>query len=253
MNSRYLGRGLTFDDAYENCYISRETFRRFFHEFIKVGSDVLFQKYVKFPTAPEEIKSCRALYEMAGLDGAIGSTDATHVVVEKLSSNLKQNHKGGKSSMTTRSFNLTVDHTRRIIGCAPSAPGRWNDKTLQIYDPVMVNIHEGKLLKVTKLYACMQFFSCLISSRLIIMNNDTCMSIQNETFTLMYKDKHGAVKSALYQGAWLLVDNGYLKWSCCIPPMKYPVRYDEKRWSEMLESMRKDVECTFGILKGRSV
>ena len=26
---------------------------------------------------------------------------------------------------------------------------------------------------------------------------------------------------------------------------------DEIRWSEWLESMRKDVECTFGILKGR--
>jgi hypothetical protein len=26
---------------------------------------------------------------------------------------------------------------------------------------------------------------------------------------------------------------------------------DEIRWSKWLESMRKDVECTFGILKGR--
>jgi len=26
---------------------------------------------------------------------------------------------------------------------------------------------------------------------------------------------------------------------------------DEMRWSKWLESMRKDVECAFGILKGR--
>ena len=26
---------------------------------------------------------------------------------------------------------------------------------------------------------------------------------------------------------------------------------DEIRWSKWLESMRKDIECTFGILKGR--
>ena len=26
---------------------------------------------------------------------------------------------------------------------------------------------------------------------------------------------------------------------------------DEIRWSKWLESMRKDVECTFGIMKGR--
>lgn len=33
--------------------------------------------------------------------------------------------------------------------------------------------------------------------------------------------------------------------------MKNPVTYKEMRWSKWLESMRKDVECTFGIMKGR--
>jgi Plant transposon protein len=36
-----------------------------------------------------------------------------------------------------------------------------------------------------------------------------------------------------------------------IPPMKEPTTYDDARFSEWVESMRKDVECTFGILKGR--
>ena len=48
-----------------------------------------------------------------------------------------------------------------------------------------------------------------------------------------------------------MVDNGYLTWSTTIPPIKNAVTYKSIRFSEWLESMRKDVECTFGILKGR--
>ena len=33
--------------------------------------------------------------------------------------------------------------------------------------------------------------------------------------------------------------------------MKNTIYQDASRWSEWLESMRKEVECTFGILKGR--
>lgn len=36
-----------------------------------------------------------------------------------------------------------------------------------------------------------------------------------------------------------------------MPPTKYPGNGEETRWSKTLESVRKDVECFFGILKGR--
>jgi hypothetical protein len=36
-----------------------------------------------------------------------------------------------------------------------------------------------------------------------------------------------------------------------MPPLKHSTNRREIRWSEWIESMRKDVECTFGILKGR--
>jgi hypothetical protein len=39
-----------------------------------------------------------------------------------------------------------------------------------------------------------------------------------------------------------LVDNGYLDWSVTIPPKKDPSTFGEVKFSEMLESMRKDVE-----------
>ncbi len=57
--------------------------------------------------------------------------------------------------------------------------------------------------------------------------------------------------SVRYNSGWTINDNGYLRWPTTIPPMKLPTTYAEMWFSKWLESMRKDVECTFDILKGR--
>ena len=54
-----------------------------------------------------------------------------------------------------------------------------------------------------------------------------------------------------YQGAWLAVDGGYQKAACFINPMHNRFAFPEVVFSEWLESVRKDVECAFGILKIR--
>ncbi len=59
------------------------------------------------------------------------------------------------------------------------------------------------------------------------------------------------MKKLRFSGAYLIVDNGYLNWSCTVPPFVVTNNVDEIRGSKWVESMRKDVECTFGILKGR--
>ena len=41
---RYLGRGWTFDDLEEATEIREETHRLFFHEFIRCGGTILFDK-----------------------------------------------------------------------------------------------------------------------------------------------------------------------------------------------------------------
>lgn len=53
-----------------------------------------------------------------------------------------------------------------------------------------------------------------------------------------------------YRGAWLLVDYGYQSWLVTISPLKSSTHYDGTPWSKWLESMRNDVDVTFGILKG---
>ena len=147
------------------------------------------------------------------MHGAIGSMDACHVTIEKCSV-------GGKSKLTCWSYNLTCNHRRQILHNTPGSLARWNDKTIVLFDKLELDLQKGRIL------------------------NDN-------VFELYQRNEHGEVISVKYCGAWLLVDNGYLKWATTIPLCKNTIFYEETRWSEWLESMRKDVECTFGILKGR--
>jgi len=71
-------------------------------------------------------------------------------------------------------------------------------------------------------------------------------------FELYYDyNEIGQVVKVKYKGVWLLVDNGYMNWGVTIPPMKNTDTRAQWQFSKWLESMRKDVECTFGIMKGR--
>ena len=50
---------------------------------------------------------------------------------------------------------------------------------------------------------------------------------------------------------YTLCDNGYTKSRYFVMPYKVTDTCAQAAWSSMLESLRKDVECTFGILKQR--
>ena len=75
--------------------------------------------------------------------------------------------------------------------------------------------------------------------------------LTDNEFELLSYDKEGNVVSVRYNGVYVIVNNGYLAWYCTVPPLSVTNKIDKMRWSRWVESMRKEVECTFGILKGR--
>eukprot|EP00804_Cyclotella_cryptica_P020059 CCRYP_014862-RA/>CCRYP_014862-RA protein AED:0.20 eAED:0.18 QI:0/0/0/1/0/0/4/0/367 len=172
---QYLGCGWTFNDIEECTAVSQEVHRVFF--VLWYTTNMLSIRNL------EEAKNYMKEFTVAGLPGVLGSTDATHITTWQCEYNLRNNHLGGKSSSTTRSYNITVNHRRRILHSTRGGPGRWNDKTMVL-------------------------------------------------------------------GGYAIVDNGYLRWSATVPPYKVRNKLTEIRWSKWVESMRKDVECAFGILKG---
>jgi len=201
-------------------FISERTQERFYAKFIEYGATFLYDTYVVAPQTPEEAQ--RHMFEMklAGYNGALGSMDATHVVVENCHFGLRQIHLGHKLKQTAQTFNIIVNHRRRILSSTGGHPSRWNDKTLVLFDTFLDDIKSGKILS------------------------------DNE-FTLYEYTDNGEVVAVTYKGVWILVDNGYLNWSLTVPPFKYCNERKELCWSQWMESMRKDVECTFGILKKR--
>jgi hypothetical protein len=66
-----------------------------------------------------------------------------------------------------------------------------------------------------------------------------------------YVVKDGSGRQHIMKGLYLIVDGGYRQVQCYMEPHKERMSYDEVFFSEWIESVRKDVECTFGILKSR--
>ena len=217
---RYIGRALTFDDIEEYTFVSSEVHRNFFSLFLKYGSTVLYKKHVSDPASNMDTSLLEKLFKLAGLNGCMGSGDGTHVGMQQCPSWAMINHKGFKLAIPSRNYNATVTHYHQILGTTCGHPGTWNDKTLVLFDDLIRGVHEGRLYS-------------------------------EHQFKLYELDSNNNTIEVIYQGAWFIVDNGYLDWSCTVPPMKHPITYEQIRFSEWIESMRKDIECTFGILKHR--
>ena len=44
--------------------------------------------------------------------------------------------------------------------------------------------------------------------------------LDDVTFELVEADKDGNIVFVKYEGAWLIVDNGYLRWPTTVPPLR---------------------------------
>ena len=153
------------------------------------------------PTSGEEAATHLKEMETAGFHGCVGSTNPTHVGMERCSYRLAQIHQGGKLPMPYRTYNMTVNNCRQILSSTFGNPAHWNNKTLQLYDSFLTSIQQG-----TKL--------------------------DGVTFELVESDKDGNIVFVKYEGAWLIVDNGYLRWPTTVPPFKESVEYKEIRFSQ---------------------
>ncbi len=194
-------------------FINKEVHRVFFHKFVEFGANKkLFPKFVTMSSIIEEFRDCEPEYRSAGFPGCRGSTDATHIHLEKVSFGLSQAHLGYKMSVTTRTYNLTVNHRQKILHGTTGHPGRWNDKTLVRFDGFMQQPQDGKF---------------------------------NSTMSFGLSNEDG--RDVTIKGAYVIVDNRYLTWSTTVPPLKNSMNQGEKRFSQWLKSLRKYVECTFGI------
>ncbi len=218
---RVLASGCTFDAIEELTNISQESHRVFFHQFCKSWGAAKATNMIKLPTNAEELVHITGLYELLGLPGCVGSIDCVHVVWDCCRASLLSSCRG-KEKVPTLVFQVVVSPTKKILAVQGYYYGCLNDKTIARFDPAISALRaKGEFLAELE-------WSCISSN------------------------ENGVMTKVTRKGMYFICDGGYHSWKSLIPPFKDQVEgTDLEAWSTQMETVRKDVECTFGILKKR--
>lgn len=214
---RYIASGCAFDSLEELTCIDENTLRQFFHKkFCIWGADAA-EEHIKLPSDEESLQHVMGLYNKLGLPGCAGSVDCVHVIWDKCRAGLKSQCKG-KEDHPTLAFEVVSSHTKRILSVSQFFWGATNDKSIARMDEAIGELRSS---------------------------NSFLGNVKWASF-----DRSGEIRK--HRGAYFICDGGYHNWKCLMPPFKHQLEgTEEAAWSHHIESVRKDVECVFGILKKR--
>jgi hypothetical protein len=209
-----LGRGVAAAIPAQLIGCDEKTIQNFFKFFCAKVALHLCQLHIKFPSSAAEIRECVATYANENLPGCMGSIDCVHVPWPKALASVRSWYVG-KEGVPTIAFQVIVNHKRKILSVSQPHPGAHNDKTIASMDPA--------LHAVRTLQAFITFpWRCLTA----------------------------AGEAAAY-GVYLICDGGYHLWRimqrCSVVTSDPKILFLMNR----ITSARKDVECTFGIVKQR--
>ena len=213
MALRILGRGNCADDIAEMSYGCESSINLFFKTFVTEFVKNFYDDFVFIPTG-DRLQLVLDSYAACGIPGGMGSMNCTHIGQDKCPVGLTHLCKG-KEKFPTLSFNVVVDHFRQIHYCSAAYFGATNDLQICADDDFPIALAAGEY--------------------------------ENVEYQLYRQD--GTVMNC--RGGFLICDGGMPKLACFMDPQHYRSSRPEVMFSEWLESIRKDVECTFGILKQR--
>ena len=216
---RHMAKGLDPDDLEDVARISESTLRAFIKQFVKWLSVEMYPLHVKLPDAAK-LRASLKVYAKLGTPGAYCETDGVHLEWEACPAAWRARCVG-KEGYPTIAFNVSILHSREIIHVSEWCAGAVNDQTQARHD---------------------KLFQKLRHSQADLTDNPDLLK-----FELL--DHAG--NPVGHEGLYAIVDGGYLAWRCLQPPLKHAAGDDAARWSERMESIRKAVEMTFGILKKR--
>ena len=172
--------------------------------------------YIFLPKDEEQLRRVMRQYEEMGLPGAMGSVDVVHVKWSRCPAG-DYNRAKGKESYPSVAFECISDFNRRICSVFGPQFGSRNDKHIVKNDPRVCAVRDNWYSSVS----------------------------------WNYFDEDGNINTE--HSAYLICNNGYLQ----LPTLICPFMRSETNgslqtcFSGNLESVRKDVECVFGILKAR--
>jgi hypothetical protein len=211
---RILARGSCCDDIAELSGCGESSCNAYFHQFVNgMSATDVFDDFVRPPTG---VKLAKVMdeYSRLGFPGAVGSIDCTHIFWDRCPQR-DQNLARGKDKYPSVTFEVVVDHRGHIHSCTDAFLGTYHDAVVVVNDPYAKDIAGGRY-----------------------------RDVEYSLFT-----EKGELRT--FRGGYLISDAGYT--NCWIFVQPNHRAHDERSvyWSEHLESVRKDVERVFGILKRR--
>jgi hypothetical protein len=211
---KVLGHYCPFRTLKSDTNISTCKNRAFFHFSIDCMYGI-HHEFVDYPSSEEELDQIMNRYEENYLPGCGGSVDVVHVKLSKCPAG-DVNHAKGKEGFPSLAFEVVMGFDRQILGVSKAHFGTPNDKQIMQVDETIQLVKNGWYRDVEwKWY-------------------------------IEYGNKETSV------GVYLLCDGGYLHWPELICPFKHePASSRKGYFSAKIESVRKDVECIFGIMKKR--
>ena len=212
----WLGEGCSFRTIHNvsGRVLSRVAFASFAKKFCRLIASELGPLHIRVPASTDDLRTLSAAYAKVGFPGACGSTDGVQIAWEGCPFAMRQTF-SGKEKHPTVGFNVTVDPSLRILHVSGMFAGRFNDKTKIHYD-----VYVQKL------------------------RND-----EYKGFSYSLRDQRGV--SHQENAPYLICDNGYHRWLQLMCPSKTTSNAALALWSRQLESVRKDVERCFGVMKKR--
>jgi hypothetical protein len=217
---RVLTKGWSFEAVAEATFIGKETHRIFFREFTKHGSIHLCPRHVQFPRLPTEFADANHEFEMGGFPGCVHDSDGCIFPWPGAAMGNQNLCKSYKNDEPAVNCLLSWDHRHKVLNYTLGV-GSMIDEVLQPRDDFLMGVYDGTLAG-------------------------------DESFCLVCKQGNGTLMRQKHTGVYGLHDNGFLKWGTAAGvPFKHTLTMGQKRFSEMVESMRKGSECGNRDLKSR--
>ena len=196
--------------------LTEEVHRSFFLKWIHHMASIS-DEYIYMPRDDATYKQVVGEYTDRGFPGCVGSVDCVHIGWDRCATK-STNVYTGKELFPSIANEVICTSRKFIQSVTVGHPGTRNDKHIVRTDDSVLELLYGNGWLNSK--------------------NWQCCGPEGQTRT--------------FRGVYLICDGGYHRWPCLISPYKNKVRGSPTmQWSANLESVRKDIECVFGILKAR--
>ena len=177
-------------------------------------------------------------YQQCGLPGCAFSQDGVHVAWDRCPSSLRSEH-SGKENYPTIVWNVNVSHTTHIY----NIHGHYRDSALSTLAPHNYKTWRGG-------------FKGAINDKSMVQDDPLVAAVGKDTLYTefeyeVYINEEGDTR--IMKGIWILNDGGYHRWLHTLagPKAELAPTLEGEFWGGRCESIRKDAERCFGILKKR--